>query len=157
MPLRPLAFGDAFNSTIQLDIKMPSKKAKRHRKISTIMEIFVGRELELHSKSNESSEDEETLLNTPTPTIFNKPKQLCVSSPTIQKLEGYCSEGELRDQDDCTVEDDGNHELSLSKPSSQHQMDSLEGINLCDIEYTTNNSLPHEDSNTKDTPIAEKE
>jgi len=71
MPLRPLTFGDAFNFAIQPDEEMPSEKAKRHRRTNTTMEIFGGREPELHSESEESSEDEETLLNTLTPTIFN--------------------------------------------------------------------------------------
>jgi len=47
--LRPLAFGDAFNSDIQPNIEMPSKKAKRLKRINNNMEIVGGRELELHS------------------------------------------------------------------------------------------------------------
>ena len=117
-PLRPLSFGDAFNSAIQPDVEMLSGKAKRRRRNSTSMEIFGGREPQLHSESEESSKDEETILNTPAATIFNKPKRLCASAPNVQKSEGYCSEGELRDHDDCAIEDDGNLELSLPKTSS---------------------------------------
>ena len=73
-PLRPLAFEDAFNSAIQPDVEMPREKAKRNKRISTTIEIFGGRERNLHSESEESSEDEETFLKTSTGTIFNKPK-----------------------------------------------------------------------------------
>jgi len=66
----------------------------------------------------------------------------------------------MKDHQDCAVEDNGSDELSLPKTNSQHQMGSTIGLNLLDIECTTNASLPHEESNTKDTLkilLAEKE
>ena len=152
-----MTFRDAFKSSIEPDVEMPSKKAKRYKRTSTSMEIFGGREPELHSKSEESSEDEETILNTPPSTDFNKPKRLCALGPTLETLQGYCSEGELRDKDAGAVEDKGNHELSLPKPSSQHQMGSTTTINLPEIECRSLASLLQEDSDMKDTPIPAKE
>jgi len=40
------------------------------------MEIFGGREAELQSSSEESSDDEEALLGTPSTFVLNKPRRL---------------------------------------------------------------------------------
>lgn len=157
--LRPLALGDAFNSAIQPDIEMPSKKCKSNRKrINPSMEIFGGRERELDSRSEDSSEDEETFLNTPATTvIFNRSKQLCASGHTVERIEGCSSEGGLGDEEDRAIEDDGNNELHLQKTSTEHQMGSTVGVNSLDTKCTTTDSLLHDESNKEDSPILEQE
>ena len=151
VPLRPLAFGDAFNSSIQPDVEMPSEKAKRNRTMNTSMEIFGGHELELHSQSEESSEDEDIILNTP---VTTKPKRICALTPTVKSLEEYGSEVELKDHEDYAVEDNSNHELSQPRTPSEPQIGPTTGINVFDSECTTNVPLLHEESNTMETPVA---
>ena len=155
VPLRPLAFGDAFNTSIQPDVEMPSEKAKRNRTMNTSMEIFGGREPELHSQSEESFEDKDIILNTPVTTMYTKPKRICALTPTVKSLEEYGSEVELKDHEDCAVEDNSNHELSQPRTPSEPQIGPTIGINVFDSECTANVPLLHDESNTMETPVAE--
>ena len=156
VPLRPLAFGDAFNSSIQPDVEMPSEKAKRNRTMNTSMEIFGGREPELHSQSEESSEDKDTILNcTPVTTMYTKPKRICALTPTVKSLEEYGSKVELKDHEDCAVEDNSNHELSQPRTPSEPQIGPTTRIIVFDSECTANVPLLHEESNTMEIPVAE--
>ena len=150
-----MAFRDAFNTSIQPDVEMPSEKAKRNRTMNTSMEIFGGREPELHSQSEESSEDEDIILNTPVTTMYTKPKHICALTPTVKSLEEYGSKVELKDHEDCAVEDNSNHKLSQPRTPSEPQIGPTTGINVFDSECTANVPLLHEESNTMETLVAE--
>ena len=87
--------------------------------------------------------------------MYTTPKRICALTPTVKSLEEYGSEVELKDHEDCAVEDNSNHELSQPKTPFEPQIGPTTGINVFDSECTANVPLLHEKSNTTETPVTE--
>ena len=111
----------------------------------------------MRSKSEESSENEKTILNTLATIVLDKPKQACALGPNVKLLDGYCSIGELGDHNNYTIEDVGIHHLSLPETIFEHQSQSITKLNVFDSECTANASPVQEEGNTEGTPTAERD